>query len=82
MKKTVFVVLHYETLDDTVKCLDSLEKYLQDPHVEIVLVDNGSKNGKLSAIEADYRKNRIHFIYSEKNLGFGAIGRPDHCAGQ
>lgn len=70
MKKTVFVVLHYETLDDTVKCLDSLEKYLQDPQVEIVLVDNGSKNGKLSAIEADYQKDRIHFIYSQKNLGF------------
>lgn len=71
MRNTVFVVLHYETLDDTKKCVDSLLKYLEHPGVQIVLVDNGSPNGKLETLAPDYQgQERIHFLYSEKNLGF------------
>ena len=71
MKSVAFVVLHYETLDDTKKCLESLVKYLNTPGVQIVLVDNGSKNGKLKTLESDYAgQERIHFLYSDKNLGF------------
>lgn len=71
MKSIVFVVLHYETLDDTKKCIDSLVKYLQDSRVQIVVVDNGSPNGKLSTIAPDYSEHsQIHFVYSEENLGF------------
>lgn len=71
MGNIVFVILHYETLDDTRKCVDSLTKYLQDPKVQIVLVDNGSANGRLASIEPDYKDQiRIHFLRSEENLGF------------
>ena len=71
MNNIVFVVLHYETLDDTKKCVDSLLKYLKHPGVELVLVDNGSKNGKLEAIMPNYAgQERIHYLRSEKNLGF------------
>ena len=71
MDKIVFVVLHYETLDDTKKCIDSLLKYLQDPRVQVVAVDNGSPNGKLQTIAPEYAGyEQIHFVYSEENLGF------------
>ncbi len=71
MNSIVFVVLHYETLDDTKKCIDSLVKYLQDPRVQVVVVDNGSPNGKLCTFAPDYAEYaRIHFVYSQENLGF------------
>lgn len=69
--KTAFVILHYETTDDTRECLESLTKYLIYKDVNIILVDNGSVNGKLDKIQEEYLYNgKIHFIYSEKNLGF------------
>lgn len=71
MNSIVFVVLHYETLYDTKKCLDSLVKYLQDPRVQVVAVDNGSPNKKLETLAPDYADySQIHFIYSKENLGF------------
>ena len=65
-----FVVLHYESLDDTIKCIDSLKKYLIDNSVNIIVVDNGSKKGKLNIIKEKYNEDRIYFIFSDKNLGF------------
>lgn len=65
------VVLHYESLDDTKECLDSLKKYLGKNDIRIIVVDNGSVNGKLLKIEEQYKEiKQIEFIYSEKNLGF------------
>ena len=71
MCNMVFVVLHYETLDDTKKCVDSLVKYLSHPGVQVVVVDNGSVKGKLDAIAQEYAgQDKIHFLRSEENLGF------------
>ncbi len=71
MNSVVFVVLHYETLDDTQKCLKSLVKYLRDPAVQLVIVDNGSKTGKLETLAPEYADHpQIHFVYSAENLGF------------
>ena len=70
MTKIVFVILHYETTEDTKKCINSLLQYLSDS-VETVIVDNGSSKGKLTDIAALYESNEhVYFIYSEKNLGF------------
>lgn len=71
MEKVVFVVLHYETIEDTRNCINSLLKYITKENVEIVVVDNGSTRGKMSDISKEYEKySRIHMIYSDKNLGF------------
>lgn len=70
MCNIVFVVLHYETLEDTKKCINSLMKYLSFENVKIVVVDNGSLNGKLETIKKDYDNKKIYFLYSEFNLGF------------
>lgn len=70
MSKVVFVILHYETTEDTKRCMDSLFKYLSDT-VELVIVDNGSQKGRLVDIAAQYdRCEHVYFIYSEINLGF------------
>lgn len=68
--KTTFVVLHYESLEDTKECIDSLKAYLSEDSVQIVVVDNGSKKGRLTDIESEYLDEKIHFLYSKENLGF------------
>lgn len=68
--KVAVVILHYESLDDTKECLDSLIQYGKD-NVHIIAVDNGSVVGKLINIEKEYKYNEnITFIHSEENLGF------------
>lgn len=71
MCKIVFVVLHYETVDDTKTCIDSLLNYLDGDSVQIVVVDNGSKKGKLERSGGLYDGiSQLHFLYSAENLGF------------
>lgn len=71
MVRIVFVILHYETVSDTMDCLNSLLKYLSRDYVDVVVVDNGSKQGKLIEIAEIYNTySQIHFIYSKENLGF------------
>ncbi len=66
-----FVVLHYETLDDTENCIESLQKYQKEnSNINIIVVDNGSQKGKLKLISNKYTDEHIYFIYSEHNLGF------------
>lgn len=69
--KISFVVLHYETLRDTAACLHSLVKYFNQADVRVAVVDNGSKNGKLSQIEQEFSQyDNITFLTSKENLGF------------
>lgn len=69
--KIAVVILHYEYLNDTRECLDSLIQYLEGDEVQIVVVDNGSKEGKISKISSEYVKHeQIKFLISPLNLGF------------
>lgn len=71
MNKITFVILHYETINDTEQCLRSLEKFLAYEGVSIVVVDNGSKQGKLNNLKECYKDIKsIIFLRSESNLGF------------
>ena len=68
--KVVFVVLHYENIQDTKECIKSIKKYL-NRNVSAIIVDNGSKHEKLDTVELEYKNNEyIYFLYSKKNLGF------------
>ncbi len=69
--KTVFVILHYENIFDTNKCIKSIIDCFSEKTISIVVVDNGSVNERLQKIEENYKEYEyIHFIYSDKNLGF------------
>lgn len=69
--KIAVVILHYEYLNDTRECLDSLIQYLEGDEVQIIVVDNGSKNGKISQISSEYAEyDQIKFLISPINLGF------------
>ncbi|KRN33050.1 glycosyltransferase [Liquorilactobacillus mali] len=70
MNKYGIVVLNYLNYEDTIECLDTIrDQTFKD--IPIVVVDNGSQNGSVPAIEKAITKYKnIFFIKSSTNLGF------------
>lgn len=66
--KFTFSILHYKTLDDTIKCIDSINNLSYK--CDIVVVDNGSHNGSFEALKDKYTTDNIHFIDNDTNIGF------------
>lgn len=73
MKKVVFLILHYLTIEDTIKCVDSINIKCKDKNYEILIVDNGSKNNTGLELQKKYKTNeKITILLSDKNLGFAS----------
>lgn len=69
--KIVFLILHYYTIDDTIKCVTSIKERIDTNNYEIVIVDNGSPNGSGQELKKKYEKDEnIHILINDKNLGF------------
>ena len=69
MNRCCFVVLHYQNIECTRKCIDSLCRL--DDFAEIVIVDNASPNGSGKLLVKEYETVEfIHIIEAEQNLGF------------
>ena len=51
-----FVILHYKTADDTIKCIESIRQL--DKQVHIVVVDNASGNGSIAKVEERFKENK------------------------
>lgn len=70
-EKVAIIIVNYNNCFDTTQCLDSLKEIDYNYH-EIYIVDNNSTNDsvlKLDRYISNYPK-KIHFIKSNKNLGF------------
>lgn len=68
-----FVILHYNTFEDTVKCVESIlilaKKTFED--VSIIVVDNGSPNDTGDLLRKKYgRSEKIDVLMIKKNIGF------------
>lgn len=63
----VTVVLNWNGRDDTLACLESLER-LDWPRHDAIVVDNGSSDGSVEAIEAAHPE--VTTIATGRNLGF------------
>lgn len=61
------IVLNYNSRQDTLDCLHSLE-HLTYPNVDVIMVDNGSTDGTVDAVRAAYPEMTV--IDTGKNLGF------------
>lgn len=61
------ITVNYNQIEVTCELFDSLRE-LDYPNLEIILVDNGSKEDKTSVIATKYPEVKI--IVSEENLGF------------
>lgn len=62
------VIVNYNTRKVTIDCIDSIFAQTSGVEFEVILVDNASIDGSKEWFEKD---DRITYIYSEKNLGFG-----------
>lgn len=67
---TVFVVLHYMALEETITCIDSLLNNVQGER-KIIVVDNASPNGSIKGLIDRYQESPdVDVIGTPKNLGF------------
>lgn len=66
-----FVVLHYITLQDTFRCIESIKKMDNQDRIRIVIVDNASPNGSGRELKSLYREdNHIHIMLNSDNVGY------------
>lgn len=71
MKDICFLVLHYLTIEDTKKCITSIENLVGTDSYQIVVVDNASPNNSGEELQNLYMNDEhIHIILSKENLGF------------
>ena len=67
LPKVVTIILNWNGLEDTLECIDSLNK-MDYPNNGIIVVDNGSSDGSVPIIRQRYPF--ITIMPNEKNLGF------------
>lgn len=68
MPDVSILVVSYNTRDETLACLRSVDEQTTRSTFETIVVDNDSKDGSADAIAADFP--RVRLIRSAKNLGF------------
>lgn len=70
MYKYTFVILHYETIEVTRLCVESILNNCGE-QCSIIIVDNGSKNNTGKCLQREYLGNdSVHVIINENNMGF------------
>ena len=67
------IIVSYNTLSHTRRCLESVLERTGYPHYEVIVVDNGSTDGSaLMVAEAAWRCPRVRVITNSANAGFVA----------
>lgn len=78
--KVAFVILHYWTIDVTIRCVESIQKVLSYDTYEIVIVDNGSGNNTGEELKKRYEnESNIKVICLKENVGFSAGNNVGYC---
>ena len=74
MVKLSIIILNYNTKDITLKCIESVvsqyKKDLKNAEVELLVADNGSKDGSAERIKASKFISFLTLLENEENLGF------------
>lgn len=66
-----FVILNYKTYQEAIACAESIFRTQSYPDIQVVIVDNGSKNESVLRItEHFFEEPRVHVVEAEENLGF------------
>lgn len=66
--KVSVIIVNYNTVQMTQRCIDSVFKKTDSIDFEVIVVDNASSDGSKDILSKD---GRIKYIYNNKNLGFG-----------
>ncbi len=72
MMNLSIIILTYDHLDDTLRCLRSLQPVMSRSDVEVIIIDNGSTDGTPETIARQYPG--IHLIVNPQNRGI-AVAR-------
>jgi GT2 family glycosyltransferase len=64
------IIVNWNTRDLLQSCLESIYKTIHDISYEIIVVDNGSRDGSVAMLQEKYPQVRL--IQNEENRGFGA----------
>ena len=70
MKKLSIVILSYNTRELLRNCLKSIWKHKDEADLEIIVSDNGSKDGSDEIVKEEFPE--VILIENKKNLGFAA----------
>lgn len=70
MKKFSFIILHYNTLSETTKCIEYIFALNKSEEVKIIVINNNSTDDSFSILNNKYSSEQIDFIDSEYNTGF------------
>lgn len=66
-----FIILHYNGLDDTIICVESIKKFIDSTNYKVVIVDNKSPDKTYDDLLKYFANDEnIVIIQSESNLGF------------
>ena len=69
--KVAIVVLHYQAIEDTIKCIQSIEDRIGIEEYQIVVVDNASPDHSGQILKNKYADNpKVKVILGKENLGF------------
>lgn len=66
-RKTSIIILTYNNLEYTKRCIKSIEKYTEKDTYEVIVVDNNSTDGTKEWLK---QKHGIKLILNSKNAGF------------
>ena len=69
--KVSIVVVSYNNADLTRACLDSVLHHSVHPNLEVIVVDNASKDGSAEMLER-FGHPRVRVILNQENVGFAA----------
>ena len=71
MELFCFLILHYQSLEDTENCISSIRNLNLQDHIRILIVDNHSPNGSGTVLYKKYKEDpQMLIITTEENWGF------------
>lgn len=66
-----FVILHYNSIEDTQKCIQSIKQLDGHQEIKVVIVDNASPNGTGLKLAGQYAGDEmVDVLCREENDGF------------
>lgn len=63
------IIVNYNTRDLLISCIESIYNYTKKSNIEIIVIDNDSKDGSAEAVKKTFKD--VILIESHENLGFG-----------
>jgi GT2 family glycosyltransferase len=70
-RRASILIVSYNNEELTRACIESVLAHSMHPNLEVVVVDNGSKDGSAEMLE-ELRDPRLRVLLNEANLGFAA----------